>query len=74
MSSKTFEAHNVEWRRLFGDVLREPVVALPGYARPLLRVADFQALVAEHTYNGRDRVRSTRHSPTSVLDVGCCSG
>jgi hypothetical protein len=25
--------------------------------RPLLRVADFQVFLAEHTYNGRDRVR-----------------
>jgi hypothetical protein len=33
------------------------VVALPGYTRPLLRVSDFQAFLAEHTYNGRDRVR-----------------
>jgi hypothetical protein len=34
-----------------------PVIALPGYARPLLRVADFQIFLDEHTYNGRDRVR-----------------
>jgi hypothetical protein len=45
-------------RRAIDAIFRGcPVVALPGYARPLLRVADFQAFVAEHTYNGRDRVR-----------------
>jgi hypothetical protein len=33
-----------------------PIVALPGYGRPLLRVADFQAFLTEHTHGG-DRVR-----------------
>lgn len=33
-------------------------VHLPGYSRPLIRVADFRAFLAEHTYNG-DRVRPT---------------
>jgi hypothetical protein len=33
-----------------------PVVSLPGYARPLIRVAAFRAFLAEHTYAG-DRVR-----------------
>lgn len=45
-------------RRAIDAIFRAcPVVGLPGYARPLLRVADFQAFLAEHTYNGRDRVR-----------------
>jgi hypothetical protein len=45
-------------RRAVDAVFRAcPVVALPGYTRPLLRVADFQVFLAEHTYNGRDRVR-----------------
>lgn len=45
-------------RRAIDAIFRAcPVVALPGYARPLLRVADFQAFLAEHTFNGRDRVR-----------------
>ena len=35
-----------------------PVVALPGYRRPLIRVGDFRTFLAEHTYNG-DRVRPT---------------
>jgi hypothetical protein len=33
-----------------------PVVALPGYRRPLIRVSDYLALVEESTYRG-DRVR-----------------
>jgi hypothetical protein len=33
-----------------------PIVALPGYSRPLIRVADFNQLLTESTYNG-DRVR-----------------
>jgi hypothetical protein len=45
-------------RRAVDAVFRAcPVVALPGYTRPLLRVSDFQAFLAEHTYTGRDRVR-----------------
>lgn len=33
------------------------VVALPGYSRPLVRVADYLALVQRSTYDGRTRVR-----------------
>jgi hypothetical protein len=45
-------------RRAVDAIFRAcPVVALPGYARPLLRVGDFQAFLAEHTFDGRDRVR-----------------
>jgi hypothetical protein len=46
-------------RRAIDQILRNcPTVCLPGYRRPLLRVADFHAFLAEHTYNG-DRVRPT---------------
>jgi hypothetical protein len=34
-----------------------PVVALPGYSRPLIRVADYLELVSRSTYDGRSRVR-----------------
>jgi hypothetical protein len=34
-----------------------PVIALPGYSRPMLRVRDFTAYLDEHTYDGRTRVR-----------------
>lgn len=45
-------------RRAIDAIFRAcPVVALPGYARPLIRVGDFQLFIAEHTFNGRDRVR-----------------
>jgi hypothetical protein len=45
-------------RRAVDAIFRAcPVVVLPGYARPLLRVEDFRAFVAQHTFNGRDRVR-----------------
>jgi hypothetical protein len=44
-------------RRAVDSIFRAcPVVALPGYARPLIRVADFRVFLAEHTYAG-DRVR-----------------
>jgi hypothetical protein len=33
-----------------------PVVAIPGYSRPMIRVEDYLALVADHTSRG-DRVR-----------------
>ncbi len=34
------------------------VVALPGYKRPLIRVSDYNRVIAESTYSG-DRVRPT---------------
>ena len=34
-----------------------PVVALPGYSRPLIRVADYQALLERSSHDGRNRVR-----------------
>jgi hypothetical protein len=33
-----------------------PVVALPGYSRPMIRAQEYLALIARSTYNG-DRVR-----------------
>lgn len=29
-----------------------PVVVLPGYTRPLIKVADFAELIGRHTYDG----------------------
>ena len=44
-------------RRAIDAVFRAcPVVAIPGYSRPLIRVEDYIALVEDHTYGG-DRVR-----------------
>jgi hypothetical protein len=44
-------------RRAVDAVIRGcPTVHLPGYARPLVRVEDYLAFVAEHTYVG-DHVR-----------------
>lgn len=44
-------------RRAVDAVFRScPVVSLPGYSRPVIRVADFDALVEENTYRD-DRVR-----------------
>jgi hypothetical protein len=46
-------------RRAVDAVFRAlPVVALPGYSRPLIRVDDYRAFLTEHTFNG-DRVRPT---------------
>ena len=47
-------------RRAVDAVFRtSPVVALPGYSRPLIRVADYLALLEQHTYHS-DRVRACR--------------
>jgi hypothetical protein len=46
-------------RRAVDAVFRSlPVVVLPGYRRPLIRAADYLALVEDSTYRG-DRVRPT---------------
>jgi hypothetical protein len=45
-------------RRAVDAIFRAcPVVALPGYSRPLVRVSDYLALVEESTYDGRTSVR-----------------
>jgi hypothetical protein len=44
-------------RRAVDAVFRRcPVIVLPGYSRPLIRVEDYLALVEDATYRG-DRVR-----------------
>ncbi len=44
-------------RRAVDAVFRAcPVVELPGYSRPLIRVEDYRRLLADSTY-GSDRVR-----------------
>jgi hypothetical protein len=44
-------------RRAVDAVFRAcPVVVLPGYSRPLIRVSDYRALMEASTYAG-DRVR-----------------
>jgi hypothetical protein len=46
-------------RRAVDAVFRAcPVVVLPGYSRPLVRVEDYRALIESSTYRG-DRVRPT---------------
>lgn len=46
-------------RRAVDAVFRAcPVVCLPGYSRPLIRVEDYRALIEESTFRG-DRVRPT---------------
>jgi hypothetical protein len=45
-------------RRAVDAVFRAvPVVVLPGYSRPVIRVRDYLALVEESTFDGRTRVR-----------------
>jgi len=44
-------------RRAVDAVFRAlPVIALPGYSRPMIRAHDYVELIAQHTYRG-DRVR-----------------
>ena len=38
-----------------------PVVVLPGYSRPMIKVGDYRALIERSTFRG-DRVRPTRGS------------
>jgi hypothetical protein len=45
-------------RRAIDAIFRAcPVVALPSYSRPLIRVSDYLELIRKQTFNGRDRVR-----------------
>jgi hypothetical protein len=47
-------------RRAVDAVFRAlPVVTLPGYSRPLIRVSDYRALIESSVYLG-DRVRPVR--------------
>jgi hypothetical protein len=51
-------------RRAVDAIFRAlPVVSLPGYSRPLVRVADYRAYIEENTYRG-ERVRPTRGHPS----------
>lgn len=44
-------------RRAVDAIFRAlPVVSIPGYARPMIRVKDYLAYINEHTYDN-DRVR-----------------
>jgi hypothetical protein len=46
-------------RRAVDAVFRKlPLVKLPGYARPLIRVSDYLELIENNTYHG-DRIRPT---------------
>jgi hypothetical protein len=45
-------------RRAVDAVFRAlPVIALPGYSRPLIRVRDYLELLVASTYDGRTAVR-----------------
>lgn len=45
-------------RRAVDAVFRAlPIVALPGYSRPLVRVQDYLVLIASSTHDGRSGVR-----------------
>jgi hypothetical protein len=45
-------------RRAVDCVFRQlPIVVVPGYSRPLVRVRDYLELIEQSTYDGRTRVR-----------------
>ena len=45
-------------RRAVDAIFRAcPVVVLPGYSRPLVRVADYLELINQSIHDGRSRVR-----------------
>jgi len=53
-------------RRAIDAIFRDcPVVAFPGYSRPLIRVEDYRALVERSTFRG-DRVRPCRQPSTAL--------
>ena len=56
LSRSDLRALGYERRAIDAIFRRCPTVVLPGYSRPLIRVADYEALLSEHTYDG-DRVR-----------------
>jgi hypothetical protein len=47
------------WSRRGVDAIMRgcPVIVVPGFSRPVVKVADYRAFLEEHTYRG-DRVRS----------------
>jgi hypothetical protein len=47
------------WERRAVDAIFRtcPIVAIPGYSRPVIRVRDYLALLDESTFDGRTRVR-----------------
>jgi hypothetical protein len=47
-------------RRAVDAIFRScPVISIPGYSRPLIKAADFERFLTEHTYsNDAPRVRS----------------
>jgi len=53
-------------RRAVDAIFRAcPVIALAGYSRPLIRVADYLELMERSTYAG-DRVRPACHPPVRM--------
>jgi len=45
-------------RRAIDSLFRAcPIVALPAYSRPLIKVSDYVALLARSTHDGRSSVR-----------------
>jgi hypothetical protein len=45
-------------RRAVDAIFRNcPVVVLPGYSRPLIRVTDYDAFLERCTFDGKSRVR-----------------
>ena len=45
-------------RRAVDSIFRAcPVISIPGYSRPLIRVADYLDLITASTYDGRSSVR-----------------
>lgn len=57
-------------RRAVDAVFRAlPVIALPGYSRPMIRAHDYVELIAHHTYRG-DRVRPSAPTASGKARLG----
>ena len=59
----TTDLRKLGWSRRGVDAILRgcPVVALPGFSRPVVKVADYLLFVDENTYRG-DRVRPAQAS------------
>jgi hypothetical protein len=54
------DLRDLGWERRAVDAIVRacPAISIPGYSRTVIRVADYHAFIAEHTFAG-DRVRPT---------------
>ena len=55
--ARTYASSATSAAALSTRLSRLPIVSLPRYSRPLIRVADYFVFLEQHTFDGRTRVR-----------------